>query len=127
MAKARRVSRVSFPSSLGARLCAPLFRRFLRCAFDAPVPLSGLRYRHHDAAAGLSSGSDRYCDRWRRDYAVSGTEGLELHHLYRAMAFLGEPLADQAGASGFSPRCNKDLIEEDLFYIRRDLLSEIQR
>ena len=74
----------------------------------------------------MASGSDRYCDRWRRDYAVSGTEGLELHHLYRAMAFLGEPLGDQAGASVFSPRCNKDLIEEDMFYIRRDLLSELE-
>lgn len=36
------------------------------------------------------SGSDRACDKWRRDYRVEGVEGLSLHHLYRAMAFLGE-------------------------------------
>jgi transposase, IS5 family len=28
--------------------------------------------------------------------------------LYRAMAWLGEPLADQAGASELTPRCRKD-------------------
>ena len=74
----------------------------------------------------MTSGSDRYCDRWRRDYAVAGTDGIELHHLYRAMAFLGEPVADQAGASDFAPRCNKDLIEEDMFRICRDLFSELE-
>ncbi len=36
------------------------------------------------------SGSDRYCDKWRRDQRVDGVEDLSLHHLYRAMAFLGE-------------------------------------
>ena len=36
------------------------------------------------------SGSDRSCDRWHRDYAIDGIDGLPLHHLYRAMAFLGE-------------------------------------
>jgi len=74
----------------------------------------------------MTSGSDRYCDRWRRDYAVPGTEEIDLHHLYRAMAFLGEPLPDQTGASEFAPRCNKDLIEEDMFRIRRDLFSGLE-
>lgn len=74
----------------------------------------------------MTSGSDRYCDRWRRDYAVAGAEGIELHHLYRAMAFLGEPVADQTGASEFAPLCNKDLIEEDMFRIRRDLFSGLE-
>jgi len=69
----------------------------------------------------MTSGSGRYCDRRRWDDAVSGTDDIDLHHLYRAMAFLGEPLADKAGASEFAPRCNKDLIEEDLFRIRPDL------
>ena len=35
------------------------------------------------------SGSDRACDKWRRDYRIEGVEDLSLHHLYRAMAFLG--------------------------------------
>jgi hypothetical protein len=74
----------------------------------------------------MTSGSDRYCDRWRRDYAVAGTEVIELHHLYRAMAFLGEPLSDQSAASKLAPRCTKDLIEEDIFKSWRDLFSGLE-
>ncbi len=74
----------------------------------------------------MTSGSDRYCDRWRRDYAISGSERLQLHHLYRAMAFLGEQLADQTGASALAPRCNKDLIEEDVFKTWRDLFTGLE-
>src|SRR5271166_4428217 len=33
-------------------------------------------------------GSDRAADSWREDYRIDGVDGLELHHLYRAMAFL---------------------------------------
>jgi hypothetical protein len=71
------------------------------------------------------SGSDRAAEKWRADYRIDGTEGLRLHHLYRAMAWLGEPLADQSGASGLAPRCRKDLIEEELFVRRRDLFAEL--
>jgi len=74
----------------------------------------------------MTSGSDRYCDRWRRDYAVAGTDPIELHHLYRAMAFLGEQLTDQTAASDLAPRCNKDLIEEDMFKSWRDLFSGLE-
>ena len=74
----------------------------------------------------MTSGSDRYCERWRRDYIVAGTEPLELHHLYRAMAFLGAPLTDQSAASALAPRCNKDLIEEDIFKTWRDLFSGLE-
>lgn len=69
------------------------------------------------------SGSDRACDKWHRDYAVEGVDGLSLHHLYRAMAFLGEVVADQKDATPFAPRCTKDLIEEALFLERRDLFT----
>jgi hypothetical protein len=31
----------------------------------------------------FASGSDRAAERWREDYLIPGTEGLELHHLYR--------------------------------------------
>ncbi len=34
------------------------------------------------------SGSDRFCDRWKRDQRIEGVKDLSLHHLYRAMAFL---------------------------------------
>ena len=43
-------------------------------------------------------GSDRFCEQWRRDYLIEGVDGLDLHHLYRAMAWLGEELADQRRA-----------------------------
>jgi transposase len=69
------------------------------------------------------SGSDRFCDQWRRDYRIRGTERLSLHHLYRAMAFLGEAVADQRDRTPFTPRCTKDLIEEALFDQNRDLFS----
>jgi transposase len=74
----------------------------------------------------MVSGSDRFCERWRRDYLLEGTEDLDLHHLYRAMTFLGEELKDQEDATPFTPRCNKDLIEEMVFYDQRDLFSELE-
>jgi len=69
------------------------------------------------------SGSDRFCDRWHQDYVIDGVDDLELHHLYRAMAFLGDELEDQKDCTPFAPRCTKDIIEEDLFRARRDLFS----
>ena len=69
------------------------------------------------------SGSDRAAERWREQYRIAGTEALELHHLYRAMAFLGEPLEGPWRLG--SPRCIKDSVEEALFESRRDLFSEI--
>lgn len=71
----------------------------------------------------MVSGSDRFCERWRRDYSINGTEQLDLHHLYRAMTFLGEEVDDQKAATPFTPRCNKDLIEESIFFDQRDLFS----
>ena len=71
----------------------------------------------------MVSGSDRSCDRWKRDYVIEGAEELNLHQLYRTMSLLGEPLDDQEDATPFSPRCFKDLIEEDLHFARRDLLT----
>ena len=72
-------------------------------------------------------GSDRAAERWRHQYVIDGTGDLALHHLYRAMAWLGEPLADeqQSGHTVFAPRCTKDLIEEQLFARRRDLFSTL--
>jgi hypothetical protein len=73
----------------------------------------------------MVSGSDRFCDRWHLDYNINGVQDIELHHLYRAMAFLGEELADQKDATPFTPRCNKDLVEEIIFDYRRDLFSTL--
>jgi len=72
----------------------------------------------------FASGSDRAAERWREAYHIAGADPLELHHLYRAMAFLGEPLPHEPGTLG-SPRCVKDRIEEALFEWRRDLFTEV--
>ncbi len=74
------------------------------------------------------SGSDRAAEQWCLGYRIEGADGIDLHHLYRAMAWLGEPLsdADQRGATGFSPRCTKDVIEEELFRRRRDLFTDLR-
>lgn len=72
----------------------------------------------------MVSGSDRSAERWREDYLIAGTDGLELHHLYRAMGWLGE-VVDEPGAVPRAPRTTKDLIEERLFEHRRTLFSEL--
>jgi hypothetical protein len=72
----------------------------------------------------LVSGSDRACEHWIEAYRVEGTEGLDLHHLYRAMIWLGELLSDQEDAT-HAPRRVKDLVEEKLFEHRRDLFSDL--
>ncbi len=75
----------------------------------------------------MGGGSDRAAERWREDYRIPGTEGLGLHHLYRAMAWLGAalPERDQDGAGRLAPRCRKDLVEERLFQHRRDLFARL--
>ena len=75
----------------------------------------------------FGGGSDRAADRWREDYHISGVDALELHHLYRAMAWLGEalPETEQNGRTPVAPRCTKDLVEERLFAHRRDLFSRL--
>jgi hypothetical protein len=75
----------------------------------------------------MVSGSDRACDKWVENYDIPGVEGLDLHHLYRAMAWLGEELpdAEQADATPFAPRTVKDLVEERLFARRHDLFTDL--
>ena len=70
----------------------------------------------------FASGSDRAAESWRRAYRIEGAEALSLHHLYRAMAYLGEVLPEQQGAT---PRTTKDRIEEALFGRHRDLFSSL--
>jgi transposase len=75
----------------------------------------------------VAPGSDRAAEQWMQDYAIAGVERLSLHHLYRAMAWLGEPLPvdEQAGATLWAPRTTKDLVEEELFLRRRDLFTTL--
>jgi hypothetical protein len=75
----------------------------------------------------FAPGSDRAAEKWKDDYAIQGVGDLDLHQLYRAMAWLGEvlPKAQQDAATPFAPRTNKDLIEEALFARRRDLFADL--
>ncbi len=59
----------------------------------------------------FAQGSDRAADKWRRDHRIDGVEDIELHQLYRAMAWLGE---------------SKDAVERSLFLETRDLFTELQ-
>ncbi len=74
----------------------------------------------------MVSGSDRACEQWREDYRIDGVGALRLHHLYRAMAWLGEelPAAEQADRT-LVARCIKDLVEERLFARRRSLFTDL--
>src|SRR5512134_371481 len=57
------------------------------------------------------SGSDRACDKWLEGYRVAGLDGLDLHHLYRAIACWVRNWPTRKGA----PPAIKDLVEERLF------------
>src|ERR1039457_7034006 len=70
------------------------------------------------------SGSDRGCSSWLEDYDIPGVEGLDLHHFYRAMAWLGEEMEEKPEGA-LAPRCVKDVIEEKLFDRRRDLFTDL--
>jgi Transposase DDE domain len=76
----------------------------------------------------LQPGSDRAADKWKQDYLLDGAANLELHHLYRAMAWLGQELPDdeQHGSSRLVRLCTKDRIEEGLFQRRRDLFTQLE-
>jgi DDE family transposase len=76
----------------------------------------------------FAPGSDRAADKWKIDYQIDGCEPLQLHHLYRAMAWLGEelPQDQQKDKTPFAPRCIKDRIEEEVFAHRRDLFTGLQ-
>jgi hypothetical protein len=76
----------------------------------------------------LAPGSDRAADKWKHDYLLDGAAELDLHHLYRAMAWLGAelPTDAQRGSTRLVPLCTKDRIEEGLFQRRRDLFTQLQ-
>ena len=59
----------------------------------------------------FAPGSDRAAEKWKRDYCVQDAENLELHHLYRAMSWLGD---------------NYRTLEDKLFSLRKDLFSSLK-
>jgi len=92
--------------------------------FDFPVERAVFLTVLHRLCA---TGSDRAAQRWKEDYLIDGADEVELHQLYRAMAWLGDqlPANQQQGATKLVPRCTKDVIEEQLFARRSDLFSEL--
>jgi hypothetical protein len=94
-------------------------------AFEFPVERAVFTVVLHRI---MIAGSDRACEKWMADHAIPGADGLALHHLYRAMAWLGEELpgeARQRHATPFAPRTVKDEVEERLFARRRDLFTDL--
>jgi transposase len=71
------------------------------------------------------SGSDRAAERWKQDFVIEGTDDIELHHLYRAMGWLGQRII-QLGDDPFTERTTKDILEESLFLRTRDLFSSLE-
>src|SRR5665811_706932 len=52
----------------------------------------------------FAPGSDRAAEKWKDDYTIEGVDDLDLHQIYRAMAWLGEvlPKDQQDGATPFA-------------------------
>lgn len=75
----------------------------------------------------FESGSDRKAEKWKQDYNISGVEGIELHQLYRAMAWLGESkgIGISKGREGYEQHI-KEKIEWLLFEKNRDLFSTLE-
>jgi len=73
----------------------------------------------------VAPGSDRDGYHWKQAYRLEGCEQLDLHHAYRAMAWLGEGVGEST-ANPAGVRTTKDLIEEELFARRRDLFSSLE-
>jgi hypothetical protein len=70
------------------------------------------------------SSSDRDCSSWMEDYDIAGADGLDLHHFYRAMPWLGEEMEEKS-EDALAPRCVKDVIEEKLFDKRLHLFADL--
>jgi hypothetical protein len=75
----------------------------------------------------MDPGSDRAAEKWKQDFRIQGAEEIELHQLYRAMGWLGEPTGPLCnhGIPELGVRTTKDRIEELLFARRRDLFSSL--
>jgi hypothetical protein len=104
--------------------CAEVIRELLASrSFEFPVERAIFLEVLHRLVA---PGSDRAGVEWRNAYRIEGTETLELHHAYRAMAWLGDPLREEYPAGAIVARSTKDRIEEALFARDRDLFSSLQ-
>jgi hypothetical protein len=69
----------------------------------------------------FAPGSDRAAEKWKEDYAINGCVELSLHHLYRAMGWLGEPLPEAIvlPAQGFVHGSGSGLLRHDVYLLPR--------
>jgi transposase len=74
----------------------------------------------------FAGGSDRSAEKWRRDLRIAGAENLDLHHLYRAMWWLGEEIDPGDEEDSRTKRHVKDEIEEELFSRNRHLFAALE-
>jgi hypothetical protein len=95
----------------------PLLFRRIRERMASPPCLLKLRAFELRSSARFSSPgglfvseSDRGCSSWMAEYDIPGVDGLDLHHFYRAMAWLGEELEEKP-AGKLALRCVQDVIE----------------
>ena len=75
----------------------------------------------------MDPGSDRAAEKWKQDFRIQGAEDIELHQLYRAMGWLGQPMdgVGNPATPEVGLRTTKDRIEELLFARRRDLFTTL--
>ena len=72
-------------------------------------------------------GSDRAAEKWRQDFSIPSIENIQLHQLYRAMGWLGEPLIPtKTSVNPLYQHFTKDVIEQKLFDNNRDLFTSLQ-
>src|SRR3954469_23166763 len=89
-----------------------IFERLWRATGCQAVLAQLLQHRHFDFPVAqavfltvlhrlCATGSDRAAQRWKADYLIDGADDIDLHHLYRTMAWLGEvlPAGQQGGSS----------------------------
>ena len=127
--RALRACRGQAPDHLGpAHRPALVFQRLWQLTGCQHVIQQLLKGRHFEFAIEraifltvlhrlFDPGSDAPPISGRRATRSRDAKMLQLHHLYRAMGWLGDdlPRKEQADKTPFAPRCNKDLIEEGLF------------
>jgi transposase len=74
----------------------------------------------------FNPGSDRAAEKWKDDIYIKGASDIKLHHLYRAMAWLGEGTINILSGNKSFIDSIKDKIEHLLFEKKRDLFSSLQ-
>jgi hypothetical protein len=73
----------------------------------------------------VCGGSDRAADRWREDYRIDGVEGIELHHPIAPRCGSARSFARKSRTARRHSRGAADVLEEELFACRRDLLTTL--